>query len=207
MKETFLSIMESSWPTLIIFLAIITIIRIAYLRHNGKKFVLHKEVFFLIFIAYILLLYQLVTFKEAEYGNCSNLMPFKEIFRYDIGTEGFYNQVIGNIILLIPFGFFVTDYVKITKIRTIFLLTLLTSGIIETTQYFIGRCFDVDDIILNVLGGVIGFLLYIGLSAIRKHLPGIFQKDLFYNIISFILIVFIVLYFLGVFENWSLFLV
>ncbi len=205
MKETFLSILQTSWPTLVIFLSIITIIRIAYLKHNSKKIILHQEIFFLVFIAYILLLYQLVTFKEAEYGSCSNLMPFKEILRYDMGTEGFYNQVIGNIILLIPFGFFVTDYVKITKIFTIFLLTLFTSAVIETTQYFIGRCFDIDDIILNVLGGVIGFLIYIGLSAIRKHLPGIFQKDWFYSLISFLLIVFIVLYFLGVFENWSLF--
>lgn len=205
MKETFLSIIKSTWPTLVIFLSIVTIIRIAYLKHNGKKIILHQEIFFLIFIAYILLLYQLVTFKENEYGSCSNLMPFKEIFRYDIGTEGFYNQVIGNIILLIPFGFFVTDYVKITKIFSIFLLTLFTSTVIETTQYFIGRCFDIDDIILNVLGGTIGFLIYVALSAIRKHLPGIFQKDWFYSIISFLLIVFIVLYFLGVFEHWSLF--
>ncbi len=205
MKETVVTILQTSWPTLVIFLSIITIIRIAYLKHNSKKIILYKEIFFLVFIAYILLLYQLVTFREAEYGNCSNLMPFKEILRYDIGTEGFYNQVIGNIILLIPFGFFVTDYVKITKLSVMFFLTFFTSAIIETTQYFIGRCFDIDDIFLNVLGGIIGFLIYIGLAAIRKHLPGIFQKDIFYSFISFLLILFIVLYFLGVFEYWSLF--
>ncbi len=201
MKETVLAIFETSWPTLVIFLSIVVILRIAYLKHNSKKIIFYKEILFLVFLAYLLLLYQLVTFKEIEFSS-SNLIPFREILRYELGSKGFYNQVLGNILLLIPFGFFVTDYVKITKLRIIFFLTLLTSLVIESTQYFIGRCFDIDDIILNVLGGIIGFLLYVGLSAIKNHLPKLFQKDAFYSFICFLFILFIVLYFLGIFK-WS----
>lgn len=202
MKQTVLPIIKDSWPTLIIFLSIVAIIRIAYLKHNKKKIVFYKELYFLFFITYILLLYQLVTYREIGSGGL-NLIPFTEILRYEIGSSGFYNQVIGNVVLFVPFGFFVTDYVNITKLRTIFLMTFFTSGIIEVTQYFIGRSFDTDDIILNVVGGILGFLIYVALSAIKKHLPGIFQKDWFYSIISFIFVIFVILYFLGYFRSWG----
>ena len=48
---------------------------------------------------------------------------------------------------------------------------------LEFVQLNIGRSFDVDDIILNVLGGIIGYLLYIGLTAIHNHLPKVLQKE------------------------------
>ena len=121
-------------------------------------------------------------------------MPFREILRYDVGTSGFYKQVIGNILLFIPFGYFVSAYCKIKGLGTITIVTLLSSLVIEIVQRYIGRSFDVDDIILNVVGGIIGFLLYISLNAIRTHLPKLFRKDWFLNLIAIIIIVIIVLY-------------
>ena len=67
----------------------------------------------------------------------------------------------------------------------------------EFVQLCIGRSFDVDDIILNSLGAIIGFLIYIGLGAIKKHLPGIFKKDIIYNILCFIILIIMVLYLLS----------
>lgn len=58
-------------------------------------------------------------------------------------------------------------------------MSILVSLTIEVVQKYIGRSFDVDDIILNVVGGILGFLVYIGLDAIRKKLPSIFQKMVF----------------------------
>ena len=128
---------------------------------------------------------------------------FREIFRYTIGSENFYKQVVGNIILFLPFGFFATYYTKINKIRSITLITFLVSLTIETVQKFIGRSFDIDDILLNVIGGVLGFFIYVALDAISKKLPSFFQKDSFYNILSILLIGIIILYFLGIINfNW-----
>ncbi len=185
-----------SWPTIIIVLSIVVIIRVAYYKNNKKKLVFHEELLLLLFITYILILFQLVTYKETEIAGI-NLMPFKEILRYDVGTDNFYKQVLGNIILFIPFGYFVTYYAKLKKIGSITLITLFASVTIETVQYFIGRCLDIDDILLNVVGGIIGFLLFIGLDAIRKHLPGLFQKDIIYTLLSLALIGFIILYMFG----------
>ena len=195
-KSTFFDIIDTAWPTLVIFLIVIIMLRIMYLKQNKKKFVFHEELILLLFVTYILLLFELVTIRDVEFGGI-NWMPFKEILRYDIGTELFYRQVIGNIILFIPFGYFATYYAKLTKIRHIFFITFVTSATIEIVQRFIGRSFDVDDIILNVVGGIIGFLLFIGIDAIRKKLPKVFQNDLFYNILAIILLILIVLYLFG----------
>lgn len=195
-KSTFFDIIDTAWPTLVIFLIVIIMLRIMYLKQNKKKFVFHEELMLLLFVTYILLLFELVTIRDVEFGGI-NWMPFKEILRYDIGTELFYRQVIGNIILFIPFGYFATYYAKLTKIRHIFFITFVASTTIEIVQRFIGRSFDVDDIILNVVGGIIGFLLFIGIDAIRKKLPKVFQNDLFYNILAIILLILIVLYLFG----------
>ncbi len=195
-KSTFFDIIDTAWPTLVIFLIVIIMLRIMYLKQNKKKFVFHEELILLLFVTYILLLFELVTIRDVEFGGV-NWMPFREILRYDFGTDLFYRQVIGNIILFIPFGYFATYYSKLTKIRHIFFVTFITSTTIEVVQRFIGRSFDVDDIILNIVGGIIGFLLFIGLDAIRKKLPKIFQNDLFYNILAIILLILIVLYLFG----------
>lgn len=195
-KSTFFDIIDTAWPTLVIFLTVIILLRIMYLKQNKKKFVFHEELILLLFVTYILLLFELVTIRDVEFGGI-NWMPFREILRYDFGTDLFYRQVIGNIILFIPFGYFATYYAKLTKIRHIFFITFITSTTIEVVQRFIGRSFDVDDIILNVVGGIIGFLLFIGLDAIRKKLPKIFQNDLFYNILAIVLLALIIIYLFG----------
>mgnify|MGYP005809520945 FL=1 len=74
---------------------------------------------------------------------------------------------------------------------SIVLLSLLISSTIETTQLLIGRVFDVDDIILNVIGGVIGFAIWWILSKIQSHLPALLKKDAFYNIIISLILLFL----------------
>ncbi len=194
-KTAIFDLLETTWPTLVIFLVIIIILRVFYIKNTSKKLILHEELLLLCFITYILLLFELVT--SREYVGGMNLVPFREMFRYPIGSSEFYSQVVGNIILFMPFGFFATYYTKINKIRNISFITFLVSLTIEIVQRFIGRTFDIDDIILNVLGGIAGFLIYVALDAIRKKLPSFLQKDGFYNFLSILVLVLALLYFLG----------
>ena len=101
--------------------------------------------------------------------------------------------------MFVPLGYYATSYCKIKNLGTITIISLLASSVIETVQHFIGRTFDIDDIILNVVGGIIGFVLYISLSAIKKHLPRFMQKDWIYNILSLAIIALIVLYIVKVY--------
>lgn len=196
-KSTFFEVLNTTWPTLVIFLTIIILLRVFTILNTSKKFILHEELLLLLFITYILFLFELVTSRDV-YMNGTNLVPFREMFRYPVGSENFNRQVIGNILLFMPFGFFATYYTKIKKISSISFMSLLVSLTIEVVQKYIGRSFDVDDIILNVVGGILGFLVYIGLDAIRKKLPSIFQKDGFYNFLSILLVIIIGLYLFGI---------
>lgn len=193
MESAIREVVNMSWPTLVIVIAIILILKVTYYFKGDKRtFCLHEDIMDLLFLLYLIMLFQLVTSQDLA-GGGTNLSPFKEIFRYEVGSSLFYRQVVGNIAMFVPLGYFASRYCKIKDFLTIFLVTLLSSGVIETVQYFIGRCFDIDDIILNVVGGVFGFLLYIALSAINKHLPKVLQKDWFYNLLCIAIIAFLVI--------------
>ncbi len=187
-ENTVVKTLNSIWPMLTIFLVIIISVRIAYIIINNEKFVFYKEFLALAFIIYGLMLFELVTNRDLG-GSGINLIPFKEILRYDFKSELFKYNVIGNLVMFLPFGYFVSHYIKAKKVSHIFILTALASLTIEFVQLQIGRAFDIDDVILNIAGGICGFLLYIGLNAIKKHLPSIFQKDAFYNIICVLVII------------------
>lgn len=189
-------VIRSSWPTLVIVVVIIGIMRATMLiKGSGRKRnKIHEEIFGLFFIIYLLILFQLVTDQDISIGH-SNLIPFREILRYDFGSAGFYKQVVGNILLFVPLGYFITSYCRLKGLGSITLISFLCSLTIEIVQHFIGRSFDVDDIILNIVGGIIGFLIYTGLTAIRNHLPKIFKGDWFYNLLSIIVLILALIYF------------
>ena len=188
------SVIKMSWPTLVIVMTIVVILRVTYIMTSEKrKFCLYEEIFELLFLAYLVLLFQLVTSQDLP-GGGTNLMPFKEILRYEVGSKAFYKQVFGNILLFIPLGYFATSYCKIKGLGTIALVSLLSSLTIEVTQHYIGRTFDIDDIILNVVGGIVGFLLYTALNAIRNHMPKFLQRDWFFNLLSIIVLIVLGLY-------------
>ena len=104
--------------------------------------------------------------------------------------------------IFIPFGFIVSLILDSPKVNKPLIITFITSLTIELVQMFIGRSFDIDDIILNCIGGIVGWLLFIGLTAIKKHLPRFLQRDLVYNILTAILIAIIII---SLFNWWEIF--
>ena len=98
---------SSSLPMLAIFLVIIITVRITYLIINKEKFSFYKECFKLFFICYFLLLFQLVTSSDISAYRGINYIPFAEIFRYQFGSKLFILNVVGNIAIFIPFGYFI----------------------------------------------------------------------------------------------------
>ena len=114
--------------------------------------------------------------RELGQGNYRyNLIPFREIERFwkhrDIlGFHSFYNLA-GNILGFVPAGFFIPI---LWKKRRGFLFTLCVtfemSLLVEILQLtFRVGSFDVDDLILNTLGGVLGYLLLILMEKRGKH--------------------------------------
>lgn len=160
------------------------------MTHSKEKFVLYRELLTLLFMIYILVLYYVVTYTDpvADVSQVGfNLMPFKEIMRYHLDSPYFFKNVVGNILLFVPFGMFSAFYLRRQKIFPIFIVTLITSVSIEATQRIIGRVFDVDDIILNVTGGLIGYLLFRFMDKINHKLPKFARSDTFKDILIILL--------------------
>lgn len=189
LSDTIQEVMKLSWPTVFISVAIIVSLRLTYLYKNHLRFVFYQELFMLSFILYILCLFQVVTFQDVVNWSSNNFVPFQEILRYDIGSRLFFRNVLGNMILFLPYGFFASFYLKLKKVSSVFFLTLIASVSIETMQLAIGRVFDVDDIILNLLGGIIGFYIYYILDKIGHKLPNAFHKEWLLNLLALLFLV------------------
>ncbi len=192
-KNIILDMLPSIWPMLLLITIIAVSLRLSYLLKGGKKAVIYKEILYLIFILYVLCLYYIVTYQDINYGGV-NLTPFKEIFRYSIGSRKFFRNIIGNIVLFIPYGYFAAYFPHNKKMATVGFLTLLVSVSIEAIQYKIGRVFDIDDIILNTLGGIIGYLIFIVLDSIKNKLPRFMRSDAFLNFLMIAIIVVFIIY-------------
>ena len=186
-REVIKEMLPGMWPMLVFVSVVAISLRLTFLKGN-KKFVLHKELMALIFILYILCLYYVVTAQDINYGGV-NLIPFKEMFRYEFGSYKFMKNIIGNILLFIPYGFFSSYYLNNKKTGTNVMLCLIATFCIESIQYYIGRVFDIDDIILNVLGGFIGCILYVALVAIKGKLPKFMKSDGFLNFLLILIII------------------
>ena len=186
-KESLLEIFGAVWPMLLICSVIIISIRIIYVYRNRADFILYKELLMFFFIIYIMCLYYAVTFQDIEVSwSTWNLIPLKEMFRYSFGSRLFIKNVLGNIILFMPFGFFISYLLRLDKKGIVIFLTLITSTTIEITQLLIGRVFDIDDIILNVVGGLLGllgFYLFKIIYTLKEQLPTVMKKNYVYNIL------------------------
>lgn len=140
-----------------------------------------KLFMWLVFILYIGVLVYFMFFAEmlgrntvvSEYRY--NLTPFKEIKRFlvyynQLGLKKVAANLAGNVIAFAPFGIalpLLSDY-KL-KFLTVTLYSFALSLIIELTQLVskVGS-FDVDDLVLNTLGGMIGYLMFFVYKKIFK---------------------------------------
>ncbi len=131
---------------------------------SSKKY---KTIKFFLLILYMILLLYLVLFS-VEFGRVHvargyNLIPFATINRYikyrRYFTEiNYMTNIYGNIIAFAPLGYFIFTFEKKRKLIHGLLIPLVLSLGIEVAQYILSvGSFDVDDIILNTLGG---FLVY-----------------------------------------------
>lgn len=187
-QKTLENAFSENYPMIIIFTIVIITMRIVYLIVHKEKFIFYKEMFVFAFLLYSLLLFYVVTFQDVNYGT-NNFIPFHEIFRYEFGSVYFLHNVLGNIILFVPFGYFVSHIMASKKPYAMFIIAIITSVVIEFTQLKIGRTFDVDDIILNLIGAILGYIVYLFIDLLERKLPPFFSTNLAKNIFVIVMIV------------------
>ncbi len=189
LTNTIQGVVNFTWPTIIISVVVLVSLRVCYLAKNRQKLVLYKELLGLSFVIYALCLFQVVTFQDNVTWSSNNFIPFREIFRYNIGSTLFVKNVLGNMLMFLPYGFFVSLYLKNKKPSLTLILTLVASFSIELVQMVIGRVFDIDDILLNLLGGYLGYLIYYGFCKLYDKIPEALKSEKFLNVIAAIVLI------------------
>ncbi|MGV3488416.1 MAG: VanZ family protein, partial [Tuberibacillus sp.] len=97
-----------------------------------------------------------------------NIIPFKTILYYFLNPEGLhfmiiYDNLIGNLLVFMPLGFIVAFYfIKMRRIGRILIMSLCSTFMVEITQLLTNLgTFDIDDMILNTLGGLMGYICFL----------------------------------------------
>lgn len=137
-----------------------------------------NKVFYLLFWVYLIIAAKILVFRYPltdilrlwdkrviTFGlSSANFIPFKTIkmyIRYRSSLNSFAN-LFGNLFILTPLGILLPFAWK--KKHSVFLITavgFLVSMAVETLQLGLGvGAFDVDDLILNTLGVIVGYVLY-----------------------------------------------
>ena len=189
-KETIMEML----PMILLFIVTFSLFRFFELRKSNRRVYIYDEIISLLFILYIIVLFTFLSKTEINVLHGFNIMPFEEISRYKWGSKLFIYNVVGNVLVFIPFGLYFAYKIKFTRIYPLLLSALGISTLVEFIQYYIGRSFDIDDIILNVLGAFIGYITFKILNWVHSKLPKLFHKEGLYNFIFIILIIILIIY-------------
>lgn len=129
-----------------------------------------------VFICYILFLIKLLILSRVSLldlfnsqrtlNRSINLIPFHSITEYISGSTAnlkrfAFSNVVGNIVIFIPLGIYLPLLKKDKRVITNLLFIFIVSLFVEIIQGLLGiGASDIDDIILNSLGGLVGILGY-----------------------------------------------
>ncbi len=129
-----------------------------------------------VFICYILLLIKILFLSrvsllelfnnQRSIGRSINLIPFHSIMEYiSGGSENLkrfaFGNVVGNVAIFVPFGIYLPLFKNDKRVMANLLFIFLVSLLVEIIQGLFGiGASDIDDVILNCLGGWIGILGY-----------------------------------------------
>ena len=167
--------MESYLLAILVSMVLITIINIILNKKSSGKIKWQHYLF-----GYFLILYLVISLKDiVGFPTLSDLerkvmlgVPiFDPVLNFIPLSSGIEISTILNIIFFMPFGFLLpTLWNKFRKFIPTVFAGFIFSLIIEVGQLFTIRATDVDDIIMNTLGTILGFILFKILSIIFKKL-------------------------------------
>lgn len=107
-----------------------------------------------------------------------NFIPILyKVFAGDITVGTWVRNMLGwNMLMFVPFGFLfpLLDYERPNLLQNTIKYVLLFICAIEVAQPFMGRSFDIDDIICNFTGALIGYGLFV---IVERIVCGINKKD------------------------------
>lgn len=124
-------------------------------------------VIWLVFVLYLILLMKLLLFSRPPgSGRSFNLIPFATISDYLVGGSAAVKRfaignVVGNIVAFVPLGAFLPLVRRNSRIWMNLVFVVGASVALEIVQGIFGLgASDIDDVMLNAVGGLIGILFF-----------------------------------------------
>ena len=161
---------------------------IVYIYFKKKKSYIFFSILYVLYIWQIYDLTGIGSLSDILYSLSSN----SEIIKANINLTPLTNITLGfilNIIMFIPLGFLLPFlWKKYQKLTPTLLFGFLFSLFIELSQLITLRATDIDDLIANTLGALIGYLIWkIYMKIFNKSLENPNSKDAFlYIMISYL---------------------
>ena len=117
----------------------------------------------IVFIYYVILIFNMAIFARYNSINSYNLIPFKTII--EMFKDGsFYSvaiNIFGNLLIYMPLEYFLLELFNIKKFSTNFIISFVIILLIEIFQYiFKLGVFDIDDLILCISGMILFYVIY-----------------------------------------------
>ena len=121
---------------------------------------------------------------HAIHGGLINLVPFKSTIRYLTEFDSYNLDIVlmntlGNVIIFIPFGFLLPLLFKqinnVKMASKIFIKFILLIELLQLITFT--GVFDIDDIILNMLGALIGYGSFVGMKYIWERVKSVDKVD------------------------------
>ncbi|WP_051259545.1 VanZ family protein [Epilithonimonas tenax] len=128
-----------------------------------------------VYTVWLLYLLFFISFRNSDSSHFSiKPIPFDTIDEYFIvitySKIDFFKNIIGNIFLFSPYGFLGILYPKLKKVGWFILTFFVIINIVEFSQFYFKRGFaDVDDVILNTTGALVGYFIYRTLFYIKDR--------------------------------------
>ena len=157
-----------------IVLTFIVVLAYLFIRDNDRKEIRDKLVSILKKTWLLLFLFFLSFILVCTLFSRQSIIPYKSVLKglrlYDNGRWNM--QCIENILLFVPYTFFYLQALAPEKpLKAAFLIAFLTSLFIEFSQLFFWLgAFQLSDLIYNVMGGMIGWLLWFIWKSVMKKI-------------------------------------
>lgn len=129
---------------------------------------------YIIFVFYFLLISEIYGRSGEMRDYHYNLVLFKEIkrfwtYRKQLGIFATTSNLFGNILIFLPIGFFLPMASTHRNFFATSVYCFELSLIVELSQLLLKvGCFDVDDLFLNTLGGMLGYIAFTVCNVIRR---------------------------------------
>ncbi len=126
----------------------------------------------LLLLEYLFILYgSTVLFRETGVEHKYDLQPFWSYKAIEAGSMELLLENIMNVVVFVPLGFLLGLAFKIMTFSRVLLIGVSISISIETLQYVLMRGLsELNDVIHNTIGCLIGFLFYQFFSGLYKKL-------------------------------------